>query len=908
MAPESIIETQNAVVQGMRTAATKAGAEFDTMAGKLHQAMAKTDPGQALLISLRKAVSQLEKDPSLKGLENRFDGLVRKAVHLGDVGAQYIAGSGLSIARQAQGRDPGQYDFEAMKQFGEVTSKSFNDIRTTSQDLVTALKKLKSVTQDESAKASAHIAFNGTYRSLLRERDPDGTSFYNSNRKGYMKLSRALDEADRTEFMERLGSKYDAINKNYHVDDSSYDDKVKANALAVKNRVETDQRYYAGLAAKYDSHNQSTDGSRSSFIMNRENADKDRNRNILYGDLSQRTHRGDYSPIERGLRSSTGDGDGRAASFWDKYSFDSDMSPNQRRRQNASIQRDIHKENVRTGTYMPGHNFRFASQNIGFGIDDAIQSYHYGGAGASIRAASNNLTAVAGMTIPNPIIAATAVVGLSMFTAALPTILRKMGLDEDREKAESLAADANYKRDGSTGGAIRRKSAGLSNLQNQISSFHKISDFNNTQDMLAGQATAYFKNLGMTDYQIAHLKDEGHLGRDALENRGGNYHQLKDYDAKVSFLTKYQEQGAIRRQNYNESVAHLQLLEKRLPEVFRAQEVQRVTDESFDHRLHNATSTTEYQNILRARRDTEIHRIMQDPDMSGQDKAAELRLVHGEYQDKVYRKQEIEDTTRNNAIRRRTFMEDQKVAAFGGQSSVEAITQASQRRMEAIQNDRSIAPADKQALLANEQAGLNRQLGMADFSTRMYKEQMGRASMGYTGSLGNLSLAAQQRQHDIINNLNLSDIDRGSLFDKNTTGFSKQREEMMLGMVASGRVNSPLGHLYDNIRQRGTQLQSDFEEGFTSPEEQETLTGNFKTLVKKQLRDAHTPSGTERFLADAMTVGSSADRELQFRALGNFSEIMKNNDVDKLSLDQLIIMAKELAQVNSKLEIARSHL
>jgi hypothetical protein len=76
------------------------------------------------------------------------------------------------------------------------------------------------------------------------------------------------------------------------------------------------------------------------------------------------------------------------------------------------------------------HAVRFSTQQVGFGIDDAIQSYHYGGAAASIRAASNNATALASTLIANPVTAAGTVVAISIATAALPVILRRFGLDK----------------------------------------------------------------------------------------------------------------------------------------------------------------------------------------------------------------------------------------------------------------------------------------------------------------------------------------------------------------------------------------------------------------------------------------------------------------------------------------------
>lgn len=99
-------------------------------------------------------------------------------------------------------------------------------------------------------------------------------------------------------------------------------------------------------------------------------------------------------------------------------------------RENTALREALHTNYGRADTERYGrfsrqssHATRFAAQNIGFGVDDAIQSYHYGGIGGSIRAASNNATAIAGMLIPNPAAAAASVVGISIASALAPTLI-----------------------------------------------------------------------------------------------------------------------------------------------------------------------------------------------------------------------------------------------------------------------------------------------------------------------------------------------------------------------------------------------------------------------------------------------------------------------------------------------------
>lgn len=80
------------------------------------------------------------------------------------------------------------------------------------------------------------------------------------------------------------------------------------------------------------------------------------------------------------------------------------------------------------------HQIRFATQQVGFGIDDAIQSYHYGGFGASVRAASNNATALASTLISDPVKAATAVIAVSAISAVLPIIARGLNAEAYQNK------------------------------------------------------------------------------------------------------------------------------------------------------------------------------------------------------------------------------------------------------------------------------------------------------------------------------------------------------------------------------------------------------------------------------------------------------------------------------------------
>lgn len=81
------------------------------------------------------------------------------------------------------------------------------------------------------------------------------------------------------------------------------------------------------------------------------------------------------------------------------------------------------KGRTRLGRGSNARNFRYVSQNLAYGAEDAIVSYQTGGVAGAARAATNNLTAVAGTMITNPAAAAGAIVGISVLGAILPPMI-----------------------------------------------------------------------------------------------------------------------------------------------------------------------------------------------------------------------------------------------------------------------------------------------------------------------------------------------------------------------------------------------------------------------------------------------------------------------------------------------------
>lgn len=79
---------------------------------------------------------------------------------------------------------------------------------------------------------------------------------------------------------------------------------------------------------------------------------------------------------------------------------------------------------TRRGRGSASRQFRYVSQNLAYGTEDAIVSYGIGGIAGASRAATNNLTAIAGTMISNPIAMAGTIVGISVLGAALPPMIK----------------------------------------------------------------------------------------------------------------------------------------------------------------------------------------------------------------------------------------------------------------------------------------------------------------------------------------------------------------------------------------------------------------------------------------------------------------------------------------------------
>jgi len=89
-----------------------------------------------------------------------------------------------------------------------------------------------------------------------------------------------------------------------------------------------------------------------------------------------------------------------------------------------------------TGWGSDVRRFRYMTQNLAFGFEDALVSYQVGGARGAARAAGNNLSAIAAAAISNPVASAAAIAGIAVISASVGPIVDKlMGSTEKAEEA-----------------------------------------------------------------------------------------------------------------------------------------------------------------------------------------------------------------------------------------------------------------------------------------------------------------------------------------------------------------------------------------------------------------------------------------------------------------------------------------
>lgn len=331
------------------------------------------------------------------------------------------------------------------------------------------------------------------------------------------------------------------------------------------------------------------------------------------------------------------------------------------RKANQSKKRILSLEN--------SHRFRFASQNIGFGIDDAIQSYHYGGIGASFRAASNNATAIAGMTMTNPMTAAMTVVGLSVATAIAPVLLKRMGVDEESiaakayVKGSATGADTRYTSKGDLSGSSRRGNISASKLSSLTDDALDAADQLNA---LSGQR-AYAEEVLAKNFRRAPKGDslnelknfrsfENLTDQDLTSNLNlGNAYSPERKEAEAA-LKMLRENGGRQAEAQGKLAFAMEKIDwVRVNTGFKQAESRRVSDYNLDRLTDNATSVDDYEAALKTRHKEEQTRIQKQQgsleQKNIQHRSNDLRL-----EEELSHKSEIARKVRDNKQSRENYM------------------------------------------------------------------------------------------------------------------------------------------------------------------------------------------------------------------------------------------------------------
>lgn len=557
------------------------------------------------------------------------------------------------------------------------------------------------------------------------------------------------------------------------------------------------------------------------------------------------------------------------------------------------------------------HRFRFGSQNLAFGIDDAIQSYHYGGVGASIRAASNNATAIAGMTISNPMIAAGSVVALSIASAVAPMLLKKMGFDEDLEKMRGKVSDTPYSRDGSSSGLLRRGGMTADRVKGALDKFFSLSDQENANNALRTNSQSVIDSYSLDSDNVPTLEGEQPLWRSKEEKMGtlrgraavAGDQQLANFDKAVKWLEEDQKNVPLRQAQLDETAKHFDFLVQEAPSAFKRQELQRVVDRKAESSLYHAETTKEYNDALKASRDEDMLLIGNSP-MAEHEKIRSKALRDIQYKEALHNQSGNLLTVRAN-VRERDASLRNDLHTYSGLSNP-----FSDQILRYKANSDSIEERRDKGILTPEEA-TDRLIAVS----KGFMAEKARNVRNYTAdsfggmdSLQRLTSTRDDRREALESGMAQSPIDAPhfrQMMEVNEKGFQRQRADLMTSMKNDFKVTTPIGKIADEYASRAKKYQEMFEANpDMSAEERATLSSNLQKSFNLSMREANKPGGTERFTADAMVVGGQADRELQARMLGTFVKSPDDSYKEK-SLAEFQAMAKSLGVIEEKLETQR---
>ena len=511
-------------------------------------------------------------------------------------------------------------------------------------------------------------------------------------------------------------------------------------------------------------------------------------------------------------------------------------------------QRATRRENRDRLSRQDSHAARFAAQNIGFGVDDAIQSYHYGGIGGSVRAASNNATAIAGMLISNPVTAAASVIGISIASAAVPVILSKFGTD--KAFSDKTATERFYQR-------ARASSIFDADPERTHQDAKGVSEQTweaNYQARVVGRNDAnnrsYLKGMSQRGGASAFI--------DTMASRQvDTSSRLKQNQEELSLL-KADNLGLQLRANTEWSGTAKKELERNLA---RTEELER------DNRIAHAERAADAIVIDRARKSLPQN-IARQAEMAKYDWETNARFNRGDLT--------IED--HDKRLEGRAALEKKNL--FLNAASYK--DDDHRRVMMKVDNDLLEAKADPDRVrnlqLASSQARqANRNYtehfnGDNSRSSAVAASRENQAEANYRDEVaGNISPAERKRRDALLND-----------------NYIRQRRRAVEDDITD--INPELNPYKNQQRQ----LERTIEDISLRPKDKQESQYRAALIAAERRRDDMRPQA--RSFISQSVVGSLQDEELRARMTGNYGPAIKREDHQDKNQDQLIAKLEELRQ------------
>jgi hypothetical protein len=531
------------------------------------------------------------------------------------------------------------------------------------------------------------------------------------------------------------------------------------------------------------------------------------------------------------------------------------------------------------------HSFRFVSQQVGFGIDDAIQSYHYGGVGASARAASNNLTAIAGMGIANPAIAAGTVVALSIATAALPVVLKQVGIDKVDHAA---GASARYGFKASS--HLTRGESPVEHLEASSRTLLSGLEDNETEQekfTKAHEDLRKFKGL-----------NEKFAVGSFMHRRASNFMGAADaaqFNAAYEVIDNFEKTGPKRRTELQLKVDKMRK-DNNPANLEKVENLKNTLDAEQNYRS-TVTDLPSYEKSLKRAASAQIAAIPED--VAPLVREAKTALINMHLQQSLSQQQKNKQAVKANRYRKEDLYDE-----YGTGNPLEQLQQGFKRSKRAIDDNVLLSQQEHENLTR-----LNRDQATTKYN-RSFQDQM-LENLEFTDPIAAKKLQRDRKNEDYDKMLaggQIAPDDVNRLQQANNVGFARFRARAVDNMLHENDINNPLGDLGHKFARAAEDLQQRFDEGEYSNDEKAQMEANLKRKYEASKRELDKPQGTERFSADVAVVGSAADNELRARMLGTFTAGGSDDSWKKQTLEEMRRSALAAEALNRKLEFARLKL